>query len=227
MNGKDLGNGLVWPPSNTFTHIDEARTEAIVDDVGQVIDQRPLLSPAMKSPFLAMRKQALDRFLSIPDVFDPARGARPAVRAWGGCSSRCTTRARYRAHGSGRTRRCCRSPRRRGSRRCSCGWQSAMQLRVGSLSHIPPSSSGVCLASPSQSETRSQAASHALYETRGRAQVKIASYGSSQASALEVQARKSYGAPRRQAVRRRQEPTTSTSGSRRRVQRGPMNLSPL
>ena len=64
----DLGNGLFWPPSNTFTHIDDARTEAIVDDVGVTIGYRPLISPAMKSLFLPTRKQVLERFLSIQDI---------------------------------------------------------------------------------------------------------------------------------------------------------------
>jgi hypothetical protein len=64
----DLGGGLFWPPSNTFTHIDDARTEDIVDDVGVTIGTRPLISPAMKSLFLPTRKQVLERYLSIPEI---------------------------------------------------------------------------------------------------------------------------------------------------------------
>lgn len=63
-NNKPLGNGLFWPPSNTFTHIDEARTEAVVDEVGQQIGVRPLISPALKSSFLPFRKAQLERYFA-------------------------------------------------------------------------------------------------------------------------------------------------------------------
>lgn len=61
-NAKDLGDGLFWPRSNTFTHIDESRTEAVVDEIGQQIGTRPLISPNLKA-FLPFRAQILTRFM--------------------------------------------------------------------------------------------------------------------------------------------------------------------
>jgi hypothetical protein len=63
---RNLGAGLIWPPSNGFTHIDEQRTETIVDDLGMVIGTRPLISPALKTTWLPLRKQNLESFLAAP-----------------------------------------------------------------------------------------------------------------------------------------------------------------
>ncbi|MFT3770600.1 MAG: hypothetical protein QM820_34670 [Minicystis sp.] len=63
-SGKAIGGDLIWPPSNIFTHVDEARTETIVDDLGNHIGTRPLISPALKTTWLPLRKQILERYLA-------------------------------------------------------------------------------------------------------------------------------------------------------------------
>lgn len=57
-NGADLGGGVIWPPSQGFTHVTERETEV----VGGLT--RYTISSALTDAFLPHRKDVLERFLA-------------------------------------------------------------------------------------------------------------------------------------------------------------------
>jgi len=70
----DLGNGMIWPPSQGFVHVSEVSPEAGPDGL------RFRISPALTDVFLPHRKAVLENFLS-----QPAPVCGPTSGSWAGC----------------------------------------------------------------------------------------------------------------------------------------------